>query len=225
MNSFLVRDSEQDMQGQISHVCTAKASLDGTILWVFLDIIDTEPSDASKKKYAMALLAALELPNVTIRKITMDEHIRWLCETVSKSSYKLPLLAHSMDRDIDFMYKSSSFFNGDPLKVPGNQRTSWQKITKICTQRLLTSCPITFRAANPEGKWGSATLDTFVTKLLGRAQQHNAVSDVVDLVEVLKIAWALDQFKLPKENFLIVKPCNSLSPQPEQASTCHPLTT
>ena len=214
--TFLVRDSEQDMQGRISHIATAKVT-DGQIQWLFLDIV----READITKIGQAVIDALDLPNVTIRKLTMDEHLKWLCETVSKSSYKWPLLGHALDRDIEFMFKSASdFFNGDPLKFPGCQRTSWQRIVKVCTQRLLTNCPVTFRMANPTGNWGSATLETFVDKLLGRAQKHNAVADVVDLVEVLKIAQSLDHFRLPKENFLIVKPCNTLKASNE---SCRPV--
>jgi hypothetical protein len=225
MESCIIRDSEQDMQGNVSHVCTVKASLDGTIHWLFLDIIEPNQKTALElgellkrkrvseyEKMAMGMIAALDIDApVTFRKVTMDQHLKWLCDVISQSSYRLPLLGHSLDRDIDFMFASSDkFFKGHPLKCPGDQRASWQRIIKVCTQRLLTNCHLTFRKANPDAKWGSATMETLTMSLLGREQKHNAVSDVLDLLEILKIAKALDHFKLPKENFLIIKPCNQV---------------
>lgn len=232
MESFIVRDSEQNMQGQISHVCTAKASLNGDIHWLFLDVIQTKFPTALElgdelrrrkvseyERLGMALVATNGIENVQIRFLTMDEHLKWLCEVISKSSYKLPLLGHSLDRDIQFMFDSSErFFNGHPLLFPGEQRTSWQRINKVCTQRLITSCcPNTHRLANQSGPLRS-TLDQYVTKLLGREQMHNAVDDVIDLVAILKLAHVHDQFRLPRENFIIMTPSNRVQPIPQGTS-------
>lgn len=234
METFIVRDSEQDLQGNISHICTAKASLDGTIHWMVLHIIqDTfqtalEIGDANLKRrkvsdlerIAMGVLDGLDV-GLEIRRCTIQEHLKWLSSEISKSSYKLPLLGHALDRDIEFMYATdlasrseSKFFDGHPLRFPGNQRKSWQKINKVCTQRLLTSCcPITFELVNPGAKFGTVTLSHLTYALLHRVQKHNAVSDVLDLIAVLSKAHSLDQFKLPKENFLIIKPDNSVKIQ------------
>lgn len=236
MMAYIVRDSEQDIKGNVSHVCTAKAHLDGTINWLVLDIIQTGFSTALElgtdlqrrrlseyEKLGMALIATKGIPNVEIRFITMDAHLKWLCEVISKSSYRLPLLGHSLDRDIQFMYDSSkTFFSRHPLLFPGEQRTSWQKINKVCTQRLITACcPNTHRLANPTGS-PRATLDQYVRQLLGREQQHNAVSDALDLIEVLKIANVHDHVRLPRENFMITVPSNKvLSTPPSEASSCH----
>ena len=219
MESFIVRDSEQNMQGQISQVCTAKASLDGTIHWLVVHIIRT---DTDFEKVGKATIAAMKLKRqgipVEIEEVSMEEHLEWLCRMMSRSSYKMPLLGHSLDRDIQFMFKSADgFFNGDPLRFPGNQRTSWQRINKVCTQRLITSCcPRTHHLANPDGK-PQATLDQYTTKLIMRRQKHNSVDDVIDLVEVIKIARAHDNFVLPRENFMIIRPDNSVNIQEDTA--------
>ena len=149
-----------------------------------------------------------------IRFLTMDEHLKWLCRIISQSGYRLPLLGHSLDRDIQFMFDSTEgFFNGHPLLFPGDQRTSWQRINKVCTQRLITSCcPLTFRAANPDVSRGSATLDHLTRALLGREQKHNAVNDVIDLVDLLRVAHTLDDFSMPRENFIIMRPNNAVPP-------------
>lgn len=225
METFIVRDSEQDMHGQISHICTAKASLDGTIHWVYLDIIETNFPTALElgpelqrrrlgeyERLGMALVAGLGV-QMTVRHVTIQEHLKWLCRVISQSGYRLPLLGHSLDRDIDFMFATDlggtdKFFDGHPLKFPGSQRTSWQRIVKVCTQRLLTSCPLTFAMANPGVQQGTATLNHFTRALLGRDQQHNAVQDVIDLVEVLRVAHTVDRFRIPRENCLIIRPDN-----------------
>lgn len=227
MESFIVRDSEQDLDGNISHVCTAKASLDGRIEWLFLHIIKTEFPTALQlgselqrrkvsdyEKIGMATIAASQLAQlgteVTIEVLTMDQHLSWLCRKIAQSGYRYPLLSHSMDCDIKFMFKSSDrFFNGDPLLYPGDQRMSWQRVHKVCTQRLITGmCPITFSVVNQGLNWGTATLSHLVEKLLHRVQRHNAVDDVIDLVAVLQKAHALDNFTLPNENHMITKPNN-----------------
>jgi hypothetical protein len=217
--AYIVQDSEQNMQGRISQVCTAKASLDGTIQWIVLHIIR---NDTDFEKVGMATIAATKLKRmgvpVEIEEITMEEHLEWMCRLMSRSSYRMPLLGHSLDRDIQFMFKSApEFFNGDPLRSPGTQRTSWQRINKVCTQRLITSCcPRTHQLANPDGRPRS-TLDQYVNKLLLRTQKHNSVDDVIDLIEVLKIAHAYDNIRLPRENFLIIRPDNSVNIQEDTA--------
>jgi len=217
MATFLVRDSEQNMQGQISHICTAKASLDGTIHWIVVHIIKMEtPFDVPK--IGMATIKAAHLKklgfDVEVEEVTMDEHLKWLCRVISQSGYRLPLLGHSLDRDIEFMFKSADeFFDGNPMLFPGYQRKSWQRIIKVCTQRLIVQCcPNTHRIANPAGNPRS-TLDHYIRHFLDRDQKHNAVDDVLDLVEILKIAQVHDNFKLPKENYMYIKPDNRVSTQ------------
>lgn len=131
---------------------------------------------------------------------------------------RLPIVSHSTDCDIEFLYKTDKHYNSgifkhNPIHHPQDCCTSkmWESIVKQCSQRLITECSQkTFSLANHgvPGK-GVAKLEHLVGVLLdGRKQQHTSVHDIIDLFDILCLAHKMDNLKFPKDTFMIALPYN-----------------
>ena len=131
-------------------------------------------------------------------------------------------LAHSIDNDLDFLWKTDLYFKTGlfpkPLRHYPHYCPSipyWPIIVKVCTQQLLSyKCPEfiekykSWATMNgwlsplPEFSCTLQSLSQFVKDDRDYKVQHIAPTDVLDLFDVLKVS----DFKLDGESFIVSKP-------------------
>lgn len=126
------------------------------------------------------------------------------------------LVSHSIDRDLNFLWKSDQFYNAmynsprffsnHPLSYPGEctRNCNWKKIHFVCSQRVfMDKCP-TFRDKYMKGgssvqSIGAAIFGTTYTEV------HHSIDDLYDLYKILHEAYICDKFRIGKRDFYITK--------------------
>lgn len=112
------------------------------------------------------------------------------------------LVSHALDRDLEFLVDTAEvlgekkIFKKDFLFRPevGCYLTGWDKLTLVCSQRLLTTlCPKFDKDVRPNTR-----LETYCRHVFGPEyiQSHTSVGDAHDLYKVLCKAYEVDKFKI-----------------------------
>jgi hypothetical protein len=130
--------------------------------------------------------------------------VRLLIQFVNQNTDGI-LMSHSMDRDLEFLFESAEvlgekkLFKKDFLYRPevGCYLSGWDKLTLVCTQRLLTTlCPKfdkVVAATQPDTR-----LESYARHIYGPdyEQTHTSVADAIDLMFVVCQAFRMDKFKI-----------------------------
>ena len=130
--------------------------------------------------------------------------LRMLINFVRESTDGI-MMSHSMDNDLRILFESAEvlgekkLFKKDFLYRPetGCYLSGWDKLTLICTQRLLTTlCPKFDKevaATQPDTR-----LESYARNIYGNdyEQTHTSVADALDLMFVICKAFRLDKFKI-----------------------------
>lgn len=115
------------------------------------------------------------------------------------------LVAHSLDRDLEFLYDTADvlgekkIFKKDFLYRPevGCYLPGWDKLTLVCSQRLLTTlCPKFDKEVSmtqPDTRLESYSRHVFGSEYV---QTHTSVGDAHDLYKVLCRAYEMDKFQI-----------------------------
>ena len=135
---------------------------------------------------------------------TLRQALRLMLDFVHANSDGI-LMAHSLDRDLEFLYDTAQvlgekkIFKKDFLFRPevGCYLSGWDKLTRVCTQRLLTTlCPKFDKlvaASQPDTRLSSYANYVY---LGGYNQTHTSTGDAYDLYRVLCKAYETDKFKV-----------------------------
>lgn len=115
------------------------------------------------------------------------------------------MMSHSMDNDLRILFESAKvlgekkLFKKDFLYRPetGCYLSGWDKLTLVCTQRLLTTLCPKFDKEVSESQ-PDTRLESYARYIYGPEyeQTHTSVCDALDLMFVICKAFRMDKFKI-----------------------------
>ncbi len=163
-----------------------------------------ELSDNIQKKLKDTSTIAERLGFIETEVSTLRQALRLMLDFIHENSDGI-LMSHALDRDLEFLFDTAKvlgekkIFKKDFLYRPevGCYLSGWNKLTLVCTQRLLTTlCPKFDKMV------ASSQPDTRLTSyancvyLGGYNQTHTSTGDAYDLYMVLCKAYEMDKFKV-----------------------------
>lgn len=166
--------------------------------YIIADQYDYQMTDKNAQKFVRELLEDAQ----------SDEEIKGsfydcLCDImrILKQNTSHVFMSFSIDNDIRFLYntdhiQNTRYFKRHPYSYPEDI-----PIPIVCAQRILTErCPETNRKLT-----GDSSLNSYIQSLYQRQQTHRPVQDLLDLFDVLQMAWNLDQFEIPRTTYMYTK--------------------
>lgn len=163
-----------------------------------------ELSENIQNKLRDTSIIAKRLGFVEVEVPTLRQALRIMLDFIHKNSDGI-MMGHSLDRDLEFLFDTAhvlgekKIFKKDFLFRPevGCYIGGWDRLTLVCTQRLLTTlCP----------KFDKAVAQTYTNTRLnsyagfvfppGYEQTHTSTGDAYDLYMVLREAYKVDKFKI-----------------------------
>lgn len=122
------------------------------------------------------------------------------------------LVHHSLDRDINFLYKTDkqfgqTFFKHNPLTHKDICTTSkcWTNMIWICSQRLLDNRCRNYSALYRKNAHHDSKLLTHLRFTFGNdyEQKHLSADDAKDLAKLLAVVFVQDKFFIGRSDFII----------------------
>lgn len=189
-----------------------------------------ELSENIQNKLRRTAEKAEELSFLTIRVDTLRDALRFMIKFIHEHSDGI-LMSHSLDCDLEFLFQTAEvlgekrIFMKDFLFRPETRcyLTGWDKLTLVCTQRLLTTlCPKFDKEVSKAQP--STRLESYAKFVYGDkyVQSHTSVEDAFDLYQVMRKAFEYDHFKIDRgKTRLFMKP-TSLYGRGQTFSSFHP---
>lgn len=185
-----------------------------------------ELSDNIQKKLARTTVKGEELGYELVRFDTLKESLAYMLKFMKQHTDGI-LMSHALDRDLQFLVDTADIlgekkiFKKDFMFRPESRcyLSGWNKLTLVCTQRLLTTmCPKFDKMVGSP----SQTLESYAKFVFGPSymQGHTSVEDAIDLFVVMRRAFECDRFHIDRgQTRIFMKP---LFRNPAQTSATFP---
>jgi hypothetical protein len=163
-----------------------------------------ELSENIQEKLRGTSTLAERLGFVEVEVTTLRQALRLMLDFIHENSDGI-LMSHALDRDLEFLVDTAKvlgerkIFKKDFLFRPevGCYMSGWDKLTLVCTQRLLTTlCPKFDKEVSktqPDSRLSSYASFVYGTDY---TQTHTSTGDAYDLYRVLCKAYEMDKFKV-----------------------------
>jgi hypothetical protein len=184
---------------------------------IILDASVREMDDV-QKKLAKTYLDAAELGQSEILIMDFKDALeKFLGDVMADDG---TWLGHAIDRDVEFLSKTdqrlkTGIFPKDPTAYPNTccRLANWSRVSRVCTQRILTCrCPRFWEAYTAAGN--SSSRLCHLAEFVGCPEQrHTPARDVMDLYTVLARAYEYDTFQTEEGcSYMICKPVRTYEP-------------